>query len=208
MAFSYDKLWKLLIDKKMTKENFRILIKASPTTIAAMGKGEGISPKVLERICIAFKCQPGDIMEYVFNKADSSPPAAISTKEPVHTPEQTTAAVKNTEKQYRRFTPKDAEQIDRQRLISDIQYQLEISLEFGSDVLSALLTEAKQLKPSPSDSTTKTTPDNTSAFPDTGHKAPSYDPAIAENETLSEKLARLRREHSSQKPASSETLPD
>lgn len=65
MAFSYDKLWKLLIDKKMTKENFRILIKASPTTIAAMGKGDGISPKVLERICIAFDCQPGDIMEYV-----------------------------------------------------------------------------------------------------------------------------------------------
>lgn len=65
MAFSYDKLWKLLIDKKMTKENFRILIKASPTTIAAMGKGGGISPKVLERICTAFNCQPGDIMEYV-----------------------------------------------------------------------------------------------------------------------------------------------
>jgi len=65
MAFSYDKLWKLLIDKKMTKENFRLLIKASPTTIAAMGKGEGISPKVLERICVTFDCQPGDIMEYV-----------------------------------------------------------------------------------------------------------------------------------------------
>lgn len=67
MAFSYDKLWKLLIDKKMTKENFRILIKASSTTIAAMGKGEGISPKVLDRICTAFNCQPGDIMEHVPN---------------------------------------------------------------------------------------------------------------------------------------------
>lgn len=67
MAFSYDKLWKLLIDKKMTKESFRLLIKASPTTIAAMGKGEGISPKVLERICAAFDCQPGDIIEYVPN---------------------------------------------------------------------------------------------------------------------------------------------
>lgn len=67
MAFSYDKLWKLLIDKKMTKENFRILIKASPTTIAAMGKGEGISPKVLDRICTAFNCQPGDIMEHIPN---------------------------------------------------------------------------------------------------------------------------------------------
>ena len=208
MAFSYDKLWKLLIDKKMTKENFRILIKASPTTIAAMGKGEGISPKVLERICIAFKCQPGDIMEYVFNKADSSPPAAISTKEPVHTPEQTTAAVKNTEKQYRRFTKKDAEQIDRQRLVSDIQYQLDISLEFGSDVLSSLLAEAKQSKPSPSDDNAKTVSNNTAPPPDARHKAPAYNPAIAGNETLSEKLARLRREHASQEPASSETAPD
>ena len=70
MAFSYDKLWKLLIDKKMTKENFRLLIKSSPTTIAAMGKGEGISPKVLERICVAFNCQPGDIMEYVPNQSN------------------------------------------------------------------------------------------------------------------------------------------
>lgn len=67
MAFSYDKLWKTLIDKKMTKENFRILIKASPTTIAAMGKGDGISPKVLDRICTAFNCQPGDIMEHIPN---------------------------------------------------------------------------------------------------------------------------------------------
>ena len=39
MPFSYDKLWKILIDKKMTKEDLRLLIKASPTTIAAMGKG-------------------------------------------------------------------------------------------------------------------------------------------------------------------------
>ena len=57
----------------MTKEAFRKLIKASPTTIAAMGRGEGISPKVLERICIAFNCQPGDIMEYIQqpNETDS-----------------------------------------------------------------------------------------------------------------------------------------
>lgn len=82
MAFSYDKLWKLLIDKKMTKENFRTLIKASPTTIAAMGKGGGISPKVLERICIAFDCQPGDIMEYVpaTNSTQTSPFSQIADR--------------------------------------------------------------------------------------------------------------------------------
>lgn len=65
MAFSYNKLWKMLIDKGMTKEAFRIKIGASPTTIAAMGKGVGITPKVLERICTAMDCQPGDIMDYI-----------------------------------------------------------------------------------------------------------------------------------------------
>ena len=65
MAFTYNKLWKILIDRSMTKEQFRLLIKASLTTIAAMGKGDGISPKVLERICDALAVQPGDIMEVV-----------------------------------------------------------------------------------------------------------------------------------------------
>jgi DNA-binding Xre family transcriptional regulator len=65
MAFTYNKLWKMLIDKKMTKEALRLSAKLSPTTLAAMGKGEGISPKVLGRICAALGVQPGDIMEYV-----------------------------------------------------------------------------------------------------------------------------------------------
>ncbi len=65
MPFSYNKLWKILIDKNMNKEQFRMGTKLSPTTIAAMGKGEGISPKVLVRICSWLDVQPGDIMEYV-----------------------------------------------------------------------------------------------------------------------------------------------
>jgi len=65
MAFSYNNLWKILIDKNMTKEQFRLMIKASPTTIAAMGRGEGISPKVLERICISLNVQPGDVITYI-----------------------------------------------------------------------------------------------------------------------------------------------
>jgi putative transcriptional regulator len=65
VPFSYNRLWKILIDKKMTKEQFRLLTKLSPNTVAAMGKGEGISPKVLERICSTLKVQPGDIMEHI-----------------------------------------------------------------------------------------------------------------------------------------------
>ena len=68
MPYSYNKLWKLLIDQGMTKEEFRKQIEASPTTIAAMGKGEGISLKVLSRICETMRCQPGDIMEYIPNQ--------------------------------------------------------------------------------------------------------------------------------------------
>jgi DNA-binding Xre family transcriptional regulator len=64
MPFSYNRLWKILIDRGMTKEQLRLKAGLSPTTIAAMGKGEGISPKVLGRICEALGVQPGDIMEY------------------------------------------------------------------------------------------------------------------------------------------------
>jgi len=69
MSFSYNKLWKILIDRNMTKERFRLHAKLSPTTIAAMGKGEGISPKVLERICHNLEVQPGDIMEVLPDNA-------------------------------------------------------------------------------------------------------------------------------------------
>lgn len=65
MPFSYNKLWKLLIDRGMVKEDLRRAAEMSPTTIAAMGKGEGISPKVLERLCRTLGVQPGDIMEYI-----------------------------------------------------------------------------------------------------------------------------------------------
>ncbi len=65
MSFSYNRLWKILIDRGMTKEQLRLSAKLSPTTIAAMGKGEGISPKVLERICKTLNMQPGDIMEII-----------------------------------------------------------------------------------------------------------------------------------------------
>lgn len=63
MPFSYNRLWKILIDRGMTKEQLRIKAEMSPTTIAAMGKGAGIAPKVLERICDVLNVQPGDIME-------------------------------------------------------------------------------------------------------------------------------------------------
>ena len=70
--FSYNKLWKLLIDRGMSKTEFRIAAGLTTTSLAAMGKNELISLKVLARICETLHCQPGDIMEYVPGTAEAS----------------------------------------------------------------------------------------------------------------------------------------
>lgn len=65
--FVYTKLWKVLLDKKMTREQLRIAIKLSPSTIAKMGKDEYVAMEVLDRICAYLNCQPGDLIEYIPN---------------------------------------------------------------------------------------------------------------------------------------------
>ena len=64
MSFSYDPLWKILIDKKMTKEKLRTAIKVSPATIAKMGRNENVAMSVLDRICTYLDCQLDDVVEY------------------------------------------------------------------------------------------------------------------------------------------------
>lgn len=65
MSFSYKPLWKILVDRGMTKEDLRTALKISPSTIAKMGKGEYVSMEVIHRICKHLDCQPGDLIEYV-----------------------------------------------------------------------------------------------------------------------------------------------
>lgn len=60
---SYKKLWKLLIDKGMTKTEMRLKADISTTTLAKMGKNETVSMDVLIRICKVLKCDISDIME-------------------------------------------------------------------------------------------------------------------------------------------------
>lgn len=64
MGYSYDKLWKLLIDKKMNKEELRKRTGMSSTTLARMGKDENVSLDVLGRICKELECDIGDIISY------------------------------------------------------------------------------------------------------------------------------------------------
>lgn len=62
---SYNKLWKLLIDKKMKKSDLRKDAKISSSTLAKLTNDENVTTDVLVRICNELKCDVSDIMEFV-----------------------------------------------------------------------------------------------------------------------------------------------
>lgn len=64
MPLSYNKLWKLLIDKDMNKTDLRELTGLGQATIAKLSKGENVNTEVLDRICNALDCTIEDIVEY------------------------------------------------------------------------------------------------------------------------------------------------
>ena len=63
MAFSYNKLWKLLIDKNIKKSDLERITGLSRSTIAKLSKGENVNTNVLEKICIALDCNIDSIVE-------------------------------------------------------------------------------------------------------------------------------------------------
>lgn len=63
MMVSYNKLWKLLIDKQMKKKDLGDVANVSANTLAKMGRNELVSLDVLVRICRSLQCDIGDIME-------------------------------------------------------------------------------------------------------------------------------------------------
>lgn len=65
MRCSYNKLWKLLIDKNMNKSDLKVKAGISSTSLAKLGKGDNITTDVLLRICEALNCHLDDIMETV-----------------------------------------------------------------------------------------------------------------------------------------------
>lgn len=63
VVISYNKLWKLLIDKKMNRRDLKSATGISTATIAKLGKGENITTEILVKICEALDCNLNDIME-------------------------------------------------------------------------------------------------------------------------------------------------
>ncbi|AWK51616.1 transcriptional regulator [Clostridium beijerinckii] len=65
MAYSYKKLWKLLIDKNMNKVALRDSIDITPATLAKLSKNQPVNMDILARICKELKCNIGDIVDYL-----------------------------------------------------------------------------------------------------------------------------------------------
>ena len=65
MAVSYNKLWKLLIDKNMKKKELGEAAGISNSLIDKLGKNENVTVDVLVRICTALDCGIDDIMELI-----------------------------------------------------------------------------------------------------------------------------------------------
>lgn len=65
MDVSYNKLFKLLIDKDMNKTDLRLATKISPNTLTKLSNNSYVSMQVLVKICRALDCDFGDIMEII-----------------------------------------------------------------------------------------------------------------------------------------------
>ena len=65
MAISYNKLWKLLIDRKMKKKDLVALSGVSKSTLAKMAKDEHVSTEMIAKICGALHVNFEDIIEVV-----------------------------------------------------------------------------------------------------------------------------------------------
>ena len=65
MAVSYNKLWKLLVDKKMSKADLRRAADLAPNTKTKLRRDEPVAMIVLEKICGAIDVDFGDIIQYI-----------------------------------------------------------------------------------------------------------------------------------------------
>ena len=65
MAVSYNKLWKLLVDKKMSKADLRKAADVAPNTMTKLRRDEPVTLAILGKICNVLECDYGDIMTYV-----------------------------------------------------------------------------------------------------------------------------------------------
>ncbi len=65
MAISYNKLWKLLVDRKMSKADLRKAAGIAPNTMTRLRRDEEVTLTVLNKICTTLNVDIGDVMEFI-----------------------------------------------------------------------------------------------------------------------------------------------
>lgn len=78
MIISYKKLWKLLIDNDMKKQDLQAAAHLSSSTIAKLTHSENVSTAILLKICAALHCDVADIMEVV--ETESAPQESVISR--------------------------------------------------------------------------------------------------------------------------------
>lgn len=64
MAVTYNKLWKILVDRRMSKADLRKAAEIAPNTMTKMRRDEPVHLSILERVCQVLGCNFGDIVDY------------------------------------------------------------------------------------------------------------------------------------------------
>ena len=72
MAISYNKLWKQLIDKKMSTADLRKKADIAPNTLTRMKKDQEVTVQVLEKICKVLDSDFGEIIEYISDEKEKA----------------------------------------------------------------------------------------------------------------------------------------
>ncbi|WP_268627532.1 helix-turn-helix domain-containing protein [Paenibacillus alvei] len=62
---SYKPLQKLLIDREIKKQDLLKMTGISSATMAKLNTNEYVSLEVIDKICSALNCQPGDLLEHI-----------------------------------------------------------------------------------------------------------------------------------------------
>ena len=73
MTISYNRLWELLVDRKMSKATLRRAAGIAPNTVTRLRRDQEVSLTVLYKICTAVEANIGDIMEFVFEPERCEP---------------------------------------------------------------------------------------------------------------------------------------
>ncbi len=72
MIISYNRLWKLLIDKKMKRVDLRDMAQISANVLARLGRDEPVSMVSMGKICHALGCNIGDVMEFDYSQEEGA----------------------------------------------------------------------------------------------------------------------------------------